>query len=126
MGLWMKNNIEDVGKKKVACTARELCTIFYSGSIDAVTPFEENYGNFIESLKSKRVDYLIISGETIKLRPYLKFLLNDREKYQGLIKVHVIKGPKKVILYKSDYAPPDSRPQKPLGLLGPRLGVYAK
>ena len=106
MGLWMKNNIEDVGKKKVACTEGELCTIFYSGSIDVLTPFEENYGNFIESLKSKRVDYLIISGETIKLRPYLKFLLNDREKYQGLIKVHVIERPKKIILYKSDYAHP--------------------
>ena len=105
MGLWMKNNIGDIGEKKVACT-NEFCTIFYSGGIPVDTPFEENYGNFIESLKSKRVDYLIISGETIRRRPYLKFLLNDREKYQGLIKVHVIEGPKKVILYKSDYAHP--------------------
>lgn len=98
IGLWMKNNIEDIEDKKVS--SRESLITFYSQGRWLYIPFLENYAQLINRLKEEKVDYLIIDERTIpQRRPHLAFLLNENRKHAGLTKVHVIEKPKKIILY---------------------------
>ncbi len=110
MGLWMKNNIKDIENKKIS--SRKPWVAFYSGGQStfgdlytkgpsATIPLEEDYKSFLGCLKKADIDYLIIDERFIpRSRPKLKFLLDERKKHDGLIKVHVIRKPKKIILYQ--------------------------
>jgi len=99
MGLWMKSNIEDIENKLIGL--RCPIVAFYSGGQFRWVPIiEENYWNLINDLKKRKVDYLIIDQYILKRYPHLKFLLDDQKKHDGLVKVHTIEAPKKIILYK--------------------------
>jgi 4-amino-4-deoxy-L-arabinose transferase-like glycosyltransferase len=101
IGLWMKNNIRDIEDKKIS--SRESLITFYSQGQWLYMPFVENYAQMINRLKEEKVDYLIIDERTIpQRRPHLAFLLNENQEHPGLIKVHVIEKPKKIILYALD------------------------
>lgn len=99
VGLWMKDNIQDIEKKRIF--SRKPWVAFYAGGKFIKIPFEEDYSEFIDILKRRKGDYLVIDERLIpSLRPHLKFLLDDQAKHKGLVRVYVIEKPKKIILYR--------------------------
>lgn len=62
--------------------------------------FEKNYRVLIDKLRRVGASYLIVSERKIGTRPFLQPPLNDKKKHKGLIKVHSIESPRKIILYK--------------------------
>lgn len=97
MGVWMKNNIKDIEDKKIA--SRKPWVAFYSGGQNVDIPFKEDYKSILADLKNSGVDYLIIDERLIPMyRPQLKFLLDGENSQDGLIKVHIIRKPMKIIL----------------------------
>jgi len=100
MGLWMKENIPDVKDKRIC--AMEPGAIFYSGAQALVNLYYfENYSEFMDYIKTSKVDYIIIDERTFsRRRPPLAFLLEEDKDHAGLTKVHTIRTIKKIILYK--------------------------
>jgi len=63
--------------------------------------YPRDFNRDMELLKKEGVDYLVIDQTTVpRSFPYQSFLLNEQKEHFGLVKVHMIREPKKIILYK--------------------------
>ncbi|MFA5147308.1 MAG: glycosyltransferase family 39 protein [Candidatus Omnitrophota bacterium] len=99
MGLWMKDNIEGIESRKIA--SRKPWVPFYSGGAREGIPFSKDDKSLPSYLRSRGIDYLIIDERfTSGVRPLLRPLLDDAGRHDGLSRVHVIREPKKIVLYK--------------------------
>jgi len=99
MGLWMRNNIDDIYGKKIACM--HLSLAYYSGAQYVYgIPFFKKCENLIACCKENENEYLIIDTYIAEKYPHLKFLLNDKQKHDNLVWIHTIENPGKIVLYK--------------------------
>jgi len=98
MGLWMKDNIKNIHKKRIADFTPSVA--FYSGARLRKIPYIEDYNELISYLKEKKCDYLIINTAAFKNYPHLRFLMNDKKKHDYVVRIHVIQDRTKIILYK--------------------------
>jgi hypothetical protein len=99
MGLWMKENIENITNKLIML--RKGGVAFYAGSRWKGIHYGD-YQELIEYARSDHVDYLIIDEFTIpRLRPQFTFLLDESGRHPGLQVVHVVKYEgRKIVLYQ--------------------------
>ncbi len=99
MGLWMKENIENITNKLIML--RKAGVAFYAGSRWKGIYYGD-YQGLIEYARSDHVDYLIIDEFTIpRLRPQFTFLLDENSKHPGLKVVHLVKYKgRKILLYQ--------------------------
>lgn len=102
MGLWMNANISNIKQKKIGSVS-PFISLASEGIYFSVVR-EESYEGFIDKLRRKGVEYLVIdefSKNCYSLDPdYFKDLLNDENKHSELVKIYSIKSPGKIVLYK--------------------------